>query len=111
MLALLKTAAGVAPFSAWLTVSETLGRSKSEKLDFYLKVLYELLRDLLILREGAGEIRNQDIRRELEALAAKIEFAWIRKAVVQVDEIARLVRRNIQKTIALDALIMELRAA
>jgi DNA polymerase-3 subunit delta' len=111
MLALLKTAAGVAPFSAWLTVSETLGRSKSEKLDFYLKVLYELLRDLLILREGAGEIRNQDIRRELEALAAKIDFAWIRKAVVQVDEIAGLVRRNIQKTIALDALIMELRAA
>ena len=111
MLALLKTAAGVAPFSAWVPVSEALGRSKSEKLDFYLKVLYELLRDLLILREGAGEIRNQDIRRELEALAAKIEFAWIRKAVVQVDEIARLVRRNIQKTIALDALIMELRAA
>jgi len=111
MLALLKTAAGVAPFSAWLPVSEALGRSKSEKLDFYLKVLYELLRDLLILREGAGEIRNQDIRRELEALAAKIEFAWIRKAVAQVDEIARLVRRNIQKTIALDALIMELRAA
>jgi DNA polymerase-3 subunit delta' len=111
MLALLKTAAGVAPFSAWLTVSETLGRSKSEKLDFYLKVLYELLRDLLILREGAGEIRNQDIRREPEALAAKIEFAWIRKAVVQVDEIAGLVRRNIQKTIALDALIMELRTA
>jgi len=111
MLALLKTAAGAAPFSAWVPVSEALGRSKSEKLDFYLKVLYELLRDLLILREGAGEIRNQDIRRELEALAAKVEFAWIRKAVAQVDEIARLVRRNIQKTIALDALIMELRAA
>ena len=111
MLALLKTAAGVAPFGAWLPVSEAIGRSKSEKLDFYLKVLYELLRDLLMLREGAGEIRNQDIRRELEALAAKIEFAWIRKAVAQVDEIARLVRRNIQKTIALDALIMELRAA
>ena len=111
MLALLKTAAGVAPFSAWVPVSEALGRSKSEKLDFYLKVLYELLRDLLILREGAGEIRNQDIRGELEALAAKVEFAWIRKAVAQVDEIARLVRRNIQKTIALDALIMELRAA
>src|SRR4029077_1585731 len=55
MLALLKTAAGVAPFSAWLPVSEALGRSKSEKLDFYLKVLYELLRDLLMLREGAGE--------------------------------------------------------
>jgi len=111
MLALLKTAAGVAPFSAWLPVSETLGRSKSEKLEVYLKVLYELLRDLLILREAAGEIRNQDIHGELEALARKVEFAWIRKAVARVDEIAELIRRNIQKTIALDALIMELRAA
>src|SRR5579885_848467 len=110
MLALLKTAAGVAPFSAWLPVSEALGRSKSEKLELYLKVLYELLRDLLILREGAGEIRNQDIRRDLEPLAAKLEFIWIRKAVARIDEIAQLIRRNIQKTIALDSLIMELRS-
>ena len=63
-----------------MPVSEAIGRSKSEKLDLYLKVLYELLRDLLLLHEGAGEIRNQDIRRELEALAAKVQFAWIRKA-------------------------------
>jgi DNA polymerase-3 subunit delta' len=111
MLALLNTAAGLAPFSAWLPVSEGLGRSKSEKLELYLKVLYELLRDLLILREAAGDIRNQDIHRELEALAGKIEFAWIRKAASRVDEIAELIRRNIQKTIALDALIMDLRAA
>ena len=88
MLALLKVAAGVAPFGAWVPVSEAIGRSKSEKLELYLKVLYDLLRDLLLLHEGAGEIRNQDIRRELEALAAKVEFAWIRKAVAKVDEIA-----------------------
>src|SRR5579872_1385076 len=110
MLALLQTAAGLAPFSAWLPVSESLGRSKSEKLELYLKVLYELLRDLLILHESTGEIRNQDIRRDLETLAAKIEFPWLRKAVARIDEIAELIRRNIQKTIALDALIMELRA-
>jgi DNA polymerase-3 subunit delta' len=115
MLVLLKAAAGVAPFGSWASIAETLGRSKSEKLDLYLKVLYELLRDLLILGEGSAggavEIRNQDIRRDLEALAGKVEFAWIRRAVVQVDELAELVRRNIQKTIALDALILELRAA
>ena len=110
MLALLKTAAGLAPFSAWLPVSESIGRSKSEKLELYLKVLYELLRDVLLLREKAGEIRNQDIRRDLETLASKVEFAWIRKAVARVDELAELLRRNIQKTIALDALIMELRS-
>ena len=111
MLTLLKVAAGAAQFGAWVPVSETIGRSKSEKLDLYLKVLYELLRDLLILRESSGEIRNQDIRRDLEGLAAKVGFPWIRKAVKRVDEIAELIRRNIQKTIALDALIVDLREA
>lgn len=109
MLTLLKVAAGAAPFSAWVPVSESIGRSKSEKLELYLKVLYELLRDLLLLHEGTGDLRNQDIRRELEAVAGKIEFGWIRRAVKKVDEIAELVRRNIQKQIALDALIVELR--
>jgi DNA polymerase-3 subunit delta' len=109
MLTLLKVASGAAPFAAWLPVSETLGRSKSEKLELHLKVLYELLRDLLLLHEGTGNPRNQDIRRDLEALAAKVDFAWLRRAVKKVDELAELVRRNIQKQIALDALIMELR--
>jgi DNA polymerase-3 subunit delta' len=109
MLALLKVAAGAAPFATWVPIGESIGRSKSEKLELHLKVLYELLRDILLLHEGTGEIRNQDIRRELEALAAQVQFAWIRKAVARVDEIAMLIRRNIQKTIALDALIVELR--
>ena len=111
MLTLLKVAAGAAPFGAWMPVSEAIGRSKSEKLDLYLKVLYELLRDLLLLGEGTGEIRNQDIRGELEPLAARVGFAWLRRAVAGVDEMAQFLRRNIQKTIALDALIMSLRAA
>ena len=108
MLALLKVAAGAAPFGSWIPVSEALGRSRSEKLDLYLKALYGLLRDLLLLHEGASEIRNEDIRGDLEALARKVQFAWLRKAVERVDEIAQLMRRNIQKTIALDALIVEL---
>jgi DNA polymerase-3 subunit delta' len=109
MLTLIQVAAGVAPFAQWVPVSETIGRSKSEKLEFHLKVLYELLRDLLALTQGSAEIRNRDIRFELEPLAAKLTFAWIRRAVIRVDELAELVRRNIQKTIALDALIVELR--
>jgi DNA polymerase-3 subunit delta' len=109
MLALLKAASGAAPFGSWIPVSEALGRSRSEKLDLYLKLLYDLLRDLLLLHEGAVGIRNLDIRGELEAIARKVQFAWLRRAVERVDEIAQLVRRNIQKTIALDALIVELR--
>ena len=52
MLALLKTGAGAASYAAWLPISEALGRSKSEKLELYLKLLYDLLRDLTVLREG-----------------------------------------------------------
>jgi DNA polymerase-3 subunit delta' len=65
----------------------------------------------MLLHEGTGEIRNLDIRRDLAELAATIQFAWIRKAVGLVDEIAQLIRRNIQRTIALDALILQIRGS
>jgi DNA polymerase-3 subunit delta' len=110
MLTLLKVAAGAAPFSAWAPVAETIGRSKSEKLEWHLKTLYELLRDILILQQGSGEIRNDDILGDLEPLARKVKFTWLRKAVAKTDEILELVRRNIQKGVALDALIADLRA-
>src|SRR5579872_4329127 len=111
MLTLLEVAAGAAPFGAWIPYSETIARSKNEKLELYLKVLYELLRDLLILREGGSAVRNEDMRTKLEMLSRKLSFVWIRTAVKKVDELAELIRRNIQKTIALDDLILELRAA
>jgi DNA polymerase III subunit delta' len=110
MLTLLKVAAGQSPFAAWIPVSETIARSKSEKLDLYLGVLYDLLRDLLLLSEAKPGVRNQDIEADLRAIMQAVQFRWLRKAVSGVDEIAQLLRRNIQKTIALDALIMELRA-
>ncbi len=106
---LLKVAAGASPFGAWLPFSETISRSKSEKLEFYLRLLYELLRDLMILRETGGEIRNADLRKELATLADRVSTPWIAKAVKKVDELADLLRRNIQKTIALDGLILDLR--
>ena len=109
MFALLQVASGVSPFVTWMPYSEAIGRSRSEKLDAYLKVLYDLLRDVLVLRESGGQITNQDLRQELEAVAKSVSFPWIRRAVKKVDEIAELIRRNIQKTIALDAVIMELR--
>ena len=110
MLALLKAAAGVTPFAQWVPVSEAMGRSRSEKLEVYLRVLYDLLRDILLLHEGGGEIRNQDVRRDLEAIAARVDFRWIRGAVIKVDELVEFARRNIQKILALDALVLELRA-
>jgi DNA polymerase-3 subunit delta' len=109
MLSLLKTGAGAAPYAAWLPVSETLGRSKSEKLELYLKLLYDLLRDLMVLGESGSAIRNIDLRSDLTALSSRVSRKWLINAVKSVDEIAALLRRNIQKQIALDGLLMQLR--
>jgi DNA polymerase-3 subunit delta' len=111
MMALLQTAAGSAPFAQWVKYSERISSSKQEKLEFYLKVLYGLLEDVLMLRQEAGDIQNPDIRAELEALASSVSFEWIRTAVKKVDELMDLLRRNIQKGIALDALVLELQGA
>ena len=113
MLTLLRAAAGLQPFGDWAPYSESIGRSKSEKLELHLKALYDLLRDVLLLREAGSTmrnaVRNEDLRAELEAVARKVSFGWIRAAVAKVDELAELIRRNIQKSIALDALIIEWR--
>ncbi len=114
MLALLKVSAGQAPFAAWAAFSEKIGGSKTEKLDAYLKVLYSLLEDLLMVRTdgssgGAMRIRNIDLRKEYESLAPHISFEWITRAVKKADEISDLLRRNIQKSIALDAFAVDLR--
>jgi DNA polymerase-3 subunit delta' len=113
MLALLEAAARQAPFATWVKFGESIAASKTEKLDFYLKVLYGLLEDVLELTCGgaAGRIRNADVAPRLAALASAVSFDWIRRATLRVDEISGLVRRNIQKGIALDALVLELRRA
>ncbi len=103
MLALLKAASGADTFGAWLKHSESIAARRTEKLDSYLEVLYMLLSDVLRLTEGVPAGRNADINGDLQAVAARVSFDWLRRAVEKVDELVELVRRNIQKSIALDA--------
>ena len=110
MLALLESASGRAPFSTWARFSESIGQSKSEKLDQYLQTLYLLLQDLVAVRHGHSSLRNGELRAQFEALAPAVSFEWIVAAVKKVDELNEFLRRNIQKSIALDALVVELRS-
>lgn len=108
MMTLLQTASGIQSFAAWAKVSESL--SRTDKLENHLNVLYALLQDLVHLQHASGEVRNSDIRKDLEAIAGRVGFEWLRMAVRKVDDLVELLRRNIQKSIALDALVAELRA-
>lgn len=109
MLKLLKVSAGLGPFAEWAKMADSVGAARSEKLDGYMEVLYSLLEDVLRLQNGSARIRNVDVKGELESLAREVDFEWVRKAVSKLDELVDLVRRNIQKSLALDALVSQLR--
>ena len=110
MLALLKVAGGLQPFGTWMKYSDAIAARRSEKIEQYLEVLYGLLGDVARLAHGATELRNQDVEGELRKLSAKVSFEWLRSALERVDVLVELARRNIQKSIALDALAVELRS-
>lgn len=77
------------------------GREKTEDL---LGVMYGLLEDLLHLKSGTGElIRNTDMAAQLGALAQSLDFDWIARAAQGVDDVERGMRRNLLRSLALDA--------
>jgi DNA polymerase-3 subunit delta' len=110
MLALLRTSAGLDPFGAWLKHSDSIAARRSEKLENYIDVLYALLEDVVRLGNGVASIRNDDIRQELETVARRVTFEWLRLALARAGELVELARRNIQKQLAFDAFAVALRS-
>lgn len=110
MLKLLETGCSLASFSDWAKHSESIGSRKTEKLEYYLDLLYILLEDVLLTQQNASGVRNPDIAPQLSAIAHRVSFDWLRIALTKLDELVELLRRNIQKSIALDAFALELRS-
>src|SRR5467141_3466628 len=77
------------------------GREKTEQL---LRTLYSLLQDLMFLNGGAPElVHNTDIQGELQKLAAAADFDWIAHAADRVADVERGMRRNLLRSLSLDA--------
>jgi len=82
------------------------GRDKTEQL---VRTLYSLLRDLLYLNSGTGEfVRNLEIEGELKKLAETADFAWIAEAAERLAEVERGMRRNLQRSLSLEAFVAAL---
>jgi len=109
MLTAFECGAGLLPFSAWVQQSEGSSSKKSEKLDLYTKPAYDLLEDILAALHHQPPVRNRDIDARITRLSERTTYSWIEQAVQAVDELVVMVRRNIQKTAALDAMIIKLR--
>jgi len=69
-----------------------------------LSALAGLLEDILYLSGGTPELlRNIDIRPELQTLADATNFAWMENAVRGFDQVKSGMRRNLLRSLSLDA--------
>ncbi len=110
-LAALSSALRASDHSELFKITETYragaeGRDKTERL---LRAIYSLLQDLTFLNSGTPElIRNTDIQGELKALAESADFAWITLASDRLAEVERGMRRNLLRSLSLDAFAVAL---
>jgi DNA polymerase-3 subunit delta' len=82
------------------------GQTKTTAL---LRALALLLEDLLLLDSGTPELlRNTDLRAELDRLAAALPFAWIESASHALDQVHSGLRRNLLRSLSLDAFAAQL---
>lgn len=82
------------------------GRARTEEL---LRTLYSLLEDLMFLRSGAPDLlRNSDMEGQLRKLAELVDFQWISAAAERLADVERGMRRNLIRSLSLDALVLEL---
>ena len=90
----------------------TAALAKSQEIAFenVLEVFYSLLTDLLDLSSSSTKkvLRNPALARELETLSKKVDLAWISKAVEGFDVLNARTRRNINRSLGLDAVAISL---
>src|SRR5271165_212090 len=80
------------------------GADGREKTDNLLRTLYSLLQDILFLQSGTPQlVRNTDILGELQKMAQFADFDWVRRAAEGLGEVERGMRRNLLRSLSLDA--------
>jgi len=69
-----------------------------------------LLTDLLDLSCSPSQkvLRNPSLRKELETLSRKVDARWVSKAVGGFDGLHARLRRNINRSLGLDAVAISL---
>ena len=105
-LTILNSALRSADHSELFKITETYraGAEGREKIERLLRTLYSLLQDLIFLNSGTPDlVRNTDIQPDLKRLAESADFAWITSAADRLAEVERGMRRNLLRSLSLDA--------
>jgi DNA polymerase-3 subunit delta' len=105
-LALLGPALGEKEHSELFEVTDSYraGADGKTKTDQAIRTIYSLLEDMLFLKSGTPNlVRNIDMEGQLKPMADQVEFSWIVAASERLGELETGMRRNLLRTLALDA--------
>jgi len=105
-LTILRTALNAGEHSELFKITESIrsGAEGRQKIDLLLDCLYSLLQDLLFLNaRSPALVRNTDLGPELRKLAQLVDFAWLSSAAERLNEVQRGLRRNLLRSLSLDA--------
>ena len=105
-LMILRTALYTGEHSELFKITETYraGAEGRAKIELLLRCLYSLLQDLLFLESKSPElVRNTDLQGELSKLAEAADFEWLSSAADRLAEVERGLRRNLLRSLSLDA--------
>ena len=109
-LTVLERAAELRGVSDLFASTSALAKNQEIPFENVLEVFYSLLTDLLHLSCSSSKkmLRNPALRRELEALAKQVDVAWVGQAMEGFDTLHARMRRNINRSLGLDALAISL---
>jgi DNA polymerase-3 subunit delta' len=94
-----------------MTESYRAGAEGQQKTLDLLRALYSVLEDMLLVQAGRPEMaRNLDIAPELRRLTEAVTFDWIERAARSIAEVESGMRRNLLRSLSLDALAASMQA-
>jgi DNA polymerase-3 subunit delta' len=105
-LTILRTALRAGEHTELFKITETYraGAEGRDKIELLLRCLYSLLQDLLFLDAQLQElVRNTDVLAELQRLSEAADFQWLSSAASRLAEVERGLRRNLLRSLSLDA--------
>jgi DNA polymerase III subunit delta' len=94
------------------TESYRPGAEGREKIESLLRSIYLLLEDVVFVQSNAERlVRNVDILGEIKKIAETTDFEWVQRASAGLAEVERGLRRNLLRSLSLDAFAASLERA
>jgi DNA polymerase-3 subunit delta' len=94
-----------------MTETYRSGAEGQQKTAALLRAFSLLLEDMLLIGAGTPElVRNIDLQAELERMVEALPFRWIELASHEVDKVYTGMRRNLLRSLSLDAFATQLSA-